>query len=78
MKCSKTKQYTVYNRQYTCTRYMNAVGSVVYSWCLATLYSQLDKHITFKNIQNATSLSKNTKEGTVCQQNCLKLAGIQQ
>lgn len=41
------------------------------------LYSQLDKHVTFKNIQNATSLSKNTKEGTVCQQNCLKLAGIQ-
>lgn len=42
------------------------------------LYSQLDKHVTFKNIQNATSLSKNTKEETVCQQNCLKLAGIQQ
>lgn len=42
------------------------------------LYSQLDKQVTFKNIQNATSLSKNTKEGTVCQQNCLKLAGIQQ
>lgn len=57
-----SKDKTIYNRQYTCTWMQWAVWFTVGVW---PLYSQLDKHVTFKNIQNATSLSKNTKEGTV-------------